>query len=104
MNGLITCEGFLNEVVETISKTGYKAFISLNRFHIQTNYELGEVIVINQKNTVGGKSIVDILSKAINQIIAVAKVYSLQNLWRMRQFYLEYKNKPDLLELKKQKV
>lgn len=25
--------------------------------------------------------------------------YSSQNLWRMRQFYLEYENEPELLEL-----
>jgi predicted nuclease of restriction endonuclease-like (RecB) superfamily len=39
------------------------------------------------------------LSKDINKIIDGKKGYSPQNLWNMRQFYLEYKDKPDLLEL-----
>ncbi len=36
---------FFNEVVETINK----AFKSLNKFHIQQNYEIGEIIVRNQE-------------------------------------------------------
>jgi len=99
MNELTTYKEFFNEVVETINKARYKAFKSLNKFHIQQNYELGEIIVRNQEKYGWGKSIVDTLSKDINRIIDGAKGYSSQNLWRMRQFYLEYKDKPDLLEL-----
>ena len=36
-----------------------------------------------------GKSTVDTLSRDINKIVDGAKGYSFQNLWRMRQFYLE---------------
>jgi len=99
MNKLTIYENFFNEVVATINKARYKAFKSLNKFHIQQNYELGEIIVRNQKKYSWGKSIVDTLSKDINKVIDGAKGYSSQNLWRMRQFYLEYKDKPDLLEL-----
>ncbi len=99
MKDLSVYKSFFNEVVETINKSRYKAFKALNRFHIQQNYEIGEIIVRNQEKYGWGKSIVDTLSKDINKIIDGAKGYSPQNLWRMRQFYLEYRDKPDLLEL-----
>ena len=99
MNELTTYKEFFNEVIETINKAKYKAFKSLNKFHIQQNYEIGEIIVRNQEKYGWGKSIVDTLSKDINRVIDGVKGYSPQNLWRMRQFHLEYKNKPDLLEL-----
>jgi len=99
MNELTTYKEFFNEIIETINKAKYKAFKSLNRFHIEQNYEIGEIIVKNQEKHGWGKSIVDTLSKDINKIIDGVKGYSSQNLWRMRQFYLEYKDKPKLLEL-----
>ncbi len=59
------------------------------------------MIVQNQEKYGWGKSIVDKLSKDINRVIDAVTGYSSQNLWRMRQFYLEYRDKPDLLELTK---
>ena len=99
MNELMIYKEFFNEVVETINRARYKAFKSLNRFHIVQNYEIGEIIVRNQEKYGWGKSIVDTLSKDINKTIDGVKGYSSQNLWRMRQFYIEYKDKPELLEL-----
>ena len=46
-----------------------------------------------------GTTIVDTLSKDINKQIDGVKGYSPQNLWRMRQFYLEYKDELELLEM-----
>ncbi len=99
MNELTTYKEFFNEIFEAINKAKYKAYKSLNRFHIEQNFEIGEIIVENQEKYGWGKSIVDTLSKDINKIIDGVKGYSPQNLWRMRQFYLEYKDKPELLEL-----
>ncbi len=98
MNELTTYKEFFSEIIETINKTKYKAFKSLNRFHIEQNFEIGKIIVKNQEKHSWGKSIVNTLSKDINKIIDGIKGYSSQNLWRMRQFYLEYKDKPELLE------
>jgi hypothetical protein len=89
MNELTTYKDFFQEIIETINKARYKAFKSLNKFHIEQNFEIGEIIVRNQKKYGWGKSIVDTLSKDINRIIDGVKGYSPQNLWRMRQFYLE---------------
>jgi len=99
MNELTTYKEFFNVIVKTINKAKYKAYKSLNRFHIEQNFEIGSIIVKNQEKYGWGKSIVDTLSQDINKIIDGIKGYSSQNLWRMRQFYLEYKDKPELLEL-----
>jgi predicted nuclease of restriction endonuclease-like (RecB) superfamily len=46
-----------------------------------------------------GKHIVTDLSKDISQVIDGITGYSPQNLWRMRQFYFEYREEEQLKEL-----
>ena len=74
-----------------------------NAIHIGLNFEIGKLIVKNQEINNWGKSIVDTLSTDINKQIDGIKGYSPQNLWRMRQFYLEYKDdtKPAISRLKR---
>jgi len=99
MNKLSAYNSFFKEIIDTINLARYKAFKSLNKFHIGQNFEIGRIIVENQEKNQWGQSIVDTLSKDINKQIDGVKGYSPQNLWRMRQFYLEYKNEPELLEM-----
>ena len=90
---------FFNEVIEIIDSFRYKAYQSLNKHHIGLNFELGQLIVNNQKKNDWGKSVVETLSKDINKKIDGTKGYSPQNLWNMRQFYLEYKDEGELRKL-----
>ena len=99
MNKLSAYNSFFKEIIDTINLARYKAFKSLNKFHIGQNFEIGRIIVENQEKNQWGQSIVDTLSKDINKQIDGVKGYSPQNLWRMRQFHLEYKNEPELLEI-----
>ena len=99
MSKLTAYSEFFNAVIDTINSAKYKAFKSLNKYHIGQNFELGKLIVKNQEKNNWGKSIVDTLSRDINKTVDGAKGYSPQNLWRMRQFYLEYKNETELLEI-----
>ena len=99
MNDLTTYNEFFKKVIDTINSTRYEAFKALNKFNIEQNYEIGKLIVENQEKNNWGKSVVDTLSKDINKIVDGIKGYSPQNLWRMRQFYLQYKNEPKLLKL-----
>jgi len=99
MSELTAYNDFLKVVIETINSAKYKAYKSLNKYHIGQNFELGKLIVKNQKKNNWGKSIVGTLSRDINKTIDGAKGYSPQNLWRMRQFYLEYKDETELLEI-----
>jgi len=65
MNELMIYKAFFSEVVETINRARYKAFKSLNRFHIVQNYEIGEIIVRNQEKYGWGKFILLILYRKI---------------------------------------
>jgi predicted nuclease of restriction endonuclease-like (RecB) superfamily len=99
MSELSAYKSFFSEIIDTINASRYEAYKSLNKFHIGQNYEIGRIIVENQKNHKWGQSIVETLSKDINKQMDGVKGYSPQNLWRMRQFYLEYKESPTLFEL-----
>jgi predicted nuclease of restriction endonuclease-like (RecB) superfamily len=99
MNKLTGYSSFFREIINTINSSRYQAFKSLNKFHIGQNFEIGRIIVENQEKNRWGQSIVDTLSKDINKQIDGVAGYSPQNLWRMRQFYLEYKDAPGLLEI-----
>ena len=88
---------FFEEVIATISAARIKAYKALNRHQIALNFDLGRLIVENQQKHGWGKSVVESLSKDIIKTFDGLKGYSPQNLWRMRQFYLEYQNDLDLL-------
>jgi len=102
MSEIIAYKDFYTEIIDTINARRYKAFKSLNKHHIEHNFELGEIIVKHQEKQNWGQSIVEKLSTDITKQIDGLSGYSPQNLWRMRQFHLEYKDTPDLFELAKQ--
>ncbi len=90
---------FINEIISTINSARYNAFKSINKHHIGLNFEIGKQIVVNQKKHGWGKSIVNSMSIDINKLIDGIKGYSPQNLWKMRQFYVEYAEEVELYEL-----
>jgi len=87
------------EVIRVIDKTKIKAYKSLTQHQLSLNFEIGKLIVNSQHKHGWGRSIVDDLSKDINKIIDGVKGCSSQNLWKMRRFYLAYKDAPQLLNL-----
>ena len=92
-------QDLFSQIVETINSSRFQAFKAVNKNLISLNFKIGKIIVDSQTKNNWGKSIVDTLSKDINKIINGTKGYSPQNLWNMRQFYLEYKDELDLLEM-----
>jgi len=94
----ITYKKLFDEVLATINLSRINAYKAINHQLIALNFELGRIIVENQSKHNWGKSIVDNLSKDISRVIDGKKGYSPQNLWNMRQFYLEYKDDKELLE------
>ena len=88
-----------DDVIQLIEKTQIKAYKSLTEHQLSLNFEIGRTIVESQEKQGWGKSVVDDLSKDINKVIDGIKGYSPQNLWRMRSFYLAYKDFPELLNL-----
>jgi predicted nuclease of restriction endonuclease-like (RecB) superfamily len=94
-----TYHDLFNQIIGTINSSRFAAFKAINKHLTSLYFEIGKLIVDSQAKNNWGKSIVDTLSKDITKIIDGKKGYSPQNLWNMRQFYLEYKDESDLLEL-----
>lgn len=99
MDKPVNYKKFLSEIIDTINSARYKAYKAVNKYNIEQNFELGRIIVENQQKNNWGKSIVDTISKDINRLTDGVKGYSHGNLWRMRQFYIEYRNDKELLQL-----
>lgn len=83
-------EPLLDEIKELIYKKQYRVIKSINAETINLYWEIGEEIYRQQEEKGWGKSIVNVLSKELQKEFPGAKGYSAANLWRMRNFYLQY--------------
>lgn len=92
-------EKFLKEIKQRIKLAQYQALKQINKEIIQLYWDLGHKIVTSQKQHAWGKSIVESLSKDLQSAFPGISGYSADNLWRMRKFFLYYKNKPKLAPL-----
>ena len=90
---------FLNEIKSRIITARIRAIRSVNKELINLYFGIGKDIVEKQERFGWGKGIVERLSMDLQKEFSGAKGYSTQNLWYMRQFYLEYRNFPNLQQL-----
>lgn len=91
---------FLDDITTHIHTTRIRVVKTANRETIALYWWLGEQIVLRQKQYNWGQSVVEKLSHDLKMRFPGAKFgFSPQNLWYMRQFYLEYKDKPILQQL-----
>jgi predicted nuclease of restriction endonuclease-like (RecB) superfamily len=90
---------FLEETKKKIYSTRIQATKAVTREQIALYQWLGQHIVETQAKHNWGKSIVERLSKDLRESFGTAFGFSAQNLWYMRQFYLEYRNHPNLQQL-----
>ena len=95
-NQLPEYKDFLEQVTKQIQKTKTRAAQSVNREVVSLYWQMGEHIVNSQEKYGWGKSVVERLSKDLKKAFSSQFGFSPQNLWYMRQFYLEYKDKPNL--------
>ncbi len=89
-------QSFLKEIKGKILEAQYKALKAVNRELISLNWDIGRSIVEKQEQLGWGKSIVETLSKDLQNEFPGIHGFSSQNLWRMRRFYLEYQNNTKL--------
>ncbi len=87
----------LKDVRRVIQKARVKAVSLLNNEQVQLNFNIGKCIVERQQVAEWGKGVVEKLSNDLQKELGSAEGFSTQNLWFMRQFYLEYKDSKDLL-------
>lgn len=92
-------EPLVDELKQLIHKKKYHVLKMINAETINLYWEIGEEIYRQQQEKGWGKSIVQILSQELQKEFPGAKGYSAANLWRMRNFYLTYRDSEKLAPL-----
>ena len=90
---------FIKELKSKIYSSKSNAILSVNRLMIELYFEIGKEIVSNQEVLGCGKSVVEQMSKDLISEFGEKSGYSSSNLWRMRNFYLSYKDNTKLAQL-----
>ncbi|AFZ57019.1 DUF1016 domain-containing protein [Anabaena cylindrica FACHB-243] len=80
----------LMEVKQRIRSAQYEALKAVNREMINLYWDIGQMIVIKQQDSIWGKSVVEKLAKDLQAEFPGISGFSAANLWRMRLFYESY--------------
>jgi predicted nuclease of restriction endonuclease-like (RecB) superfamily len=86
----------LNEIKSRIVSARIKAVRAVNKELIALYWNIGKTIVERQKKYKWGDAVVEKLAKDLRTELKTTSGFSAQNLWYMRQLYLEYKDFPIL--------
>jgi predicted nuclease of restriction endonuclease-like (RecB) superfamily len=89
----------LAEVKERIRSAQYAALKAVNTELVGLYWDLGRLIVEKQEQSGWGKSVVERLSQDLRREFPGVAGFSVQNLWYMRQFHLEYREHEKLQPL-----
>lgn len=90
---------FLHAVKTQIRQRQYRALRAANRELLTLYWWLGENISQRQVAQGWGKSVVENLARDLQTEFPGRNGFSAQNLWAMRQFFDEYRDKPNLQSL-----
>ena len=89
----------LAEVKERIRSAQYAALKAVNTELVGLYWDLGRMIVERQEQAGWGKSVVERLSQDLRKEFPGVAGFSVQNLWYMRQFHMEYREHEKLQPL-----
>jgi predicted nuclease of restriction endonuclease-like (RecB) superfamily len=89
-NNIALYGSFIKQIKELIYRRQYEAMKQVNAELMQLYWEIGTEIDHKQREQGWGKSVVDFLAKELQKEFPGVKGFSASNLWRMRNFYLEY--------------
>jgi predicted nuclease of restriction endonuclease-like (RecB) superfamily len=89
----------LGEIKERIRSAQYEALKAVNRELVALYWDIGCIIVERQKDEGWGKAVVQRLATDLQEEFPGVQGFSAQNLWYMRQLFLEYSGKPKLQPL-----
>jgi predicted nuclease of restriction endonuclease-like (RecB) superfamily len=90
---------FLNEIKSRIVMARIQAIKSVNKELIKLYWDIGRAIVERQEKYKRGDAVVEKLATDLKGDFKTTFGFSAQNLWYMRQFFLEYKDVPILQQL-----
>jgi len=89
-------KSFVINIKQKILSSQYAAHKAVNKELISLYWDIGKNIVEKQEEFGWGKAVVKNLSNELQNEFVGIKGFSVQNLWNMRQFYLEYKDNSKL--------
>ncbi len=89
---LTAYKALLDEIVSEIEHYRIKAARGLNATQMQLYFSPGATIVSKQEQGGWGKSVVAQLAADLSRITKSSRGFSAQNLWYMRQYFMEYKD------------
>jgi len=95
-NGLKVYSSFIKQIKDLIYRRQYEAMKKVNAELIQLYWEIGEEIERQQREQGWGMSVVEILAKELQKEFPGVQGFSARNLWRMRNFYIEYSQSANL--------
>lgn len=90
---------FLDDVKNKIRRTRIHIARAANRELIQLYWWIGKAIADKQIQLDWGQSVVEQLAKDLQRAFDGRHGFSARNLWKMRQFYLAYKDDQELPQL-----
>jgi len=90
---------FVTDIKQKILSSQYEALKAVNKKLITLYWDIGKSIVEKQEAFGWGKSVVRNLSEELRKEFPGIKGFSVQNLWNMRLFYLEYSQNEKLQTL-----
>jgi predicted nuclease of restriction endonuclease-like (RecB) superfamily len=105
MNDVISSQEyktFVQKIKSRILSIQYEALKKVNHELIALYWSIGEDIVIKQEEYSWGKSIVKNLSDDLRKEFVGMRGFSVQNLWNMRLFYIEYNQNEKLQTLSRE--
>lgn len=86
----------LSNIKERIRTAQYNALKTVNHELIALYWDIGRMIVERQENEGWGKAVVATLAADLQKEFPGAHGYSKDNVWRMRKFYLHFKDNEKL--------
>src|SRR3972149_4529103 len=89
----------LESIKTRIRRAQYDALKAVNKELIVLYWDIGSMIVVRQEKEGWGKTIVERLAQDLQAEFSGVAGYSRDNLWRMRKFYLMFKNNEKLAPL-----
>ncbi|MBI4650093.1 DUF1016 domain-containing protein [Candidatus Desantisbacteria bacterium] len=90
---------FVSEIKERIRRAQYDALKTVNKELIKLYWDIGKMIVARQKDEGWGKAVIERLANDLQNEFIGMQGFSVQNLWYMRQFYIEYSKNEKLQPL-----
>ncbi len=89
---------FIKELKQKIALAKNRTILSVNRAMIELYFDIGKEIVAKQESLGWGKSVVEQMAKDLQEEFGKRSGYSSANLWRMRIFYLTYRDDLNLAQ------